>query len=238
MKLKLILAYDGSKFQGSATQPHKNSVQDHLSSALAHLGIFNQVLFASRTDKGVHALRNVASVECGEHFSDLEYLKKQINKFARQHLDIKAIYKVPQSFQPRFDAKKRAYRYVFNHACFSPFLSPYCTFYPKIDLKKANLALSLFLGKHNFGYFQKQSDKNTIKTMFQAKAYAFRHYTIFYFQADGFLRAQIRLSVAAVLRVLEGKITLKQLQDQIEAKSISSRVLAPANGLYLSSISY
>lgn len=55
MRLKLVFSYDGSAFLGSACQPHLNSVQDALAAALAHLGIFSPVLFASRTDKGVHA---------------------------------------------------------------------------------------------------------------------------------------------------------------------------------------
>ena len=78
MKIKLIFSYDGSRFQGSATQPHANSVQDTLLNALTHLGIFERPLFASRTDKGVHSLGAVASVRCGEHFDDLNLLKNQL----------------------------------------------------------------------------------------------------------------------------------------------------------------
>ncbi|HEC2757075.1 TPA: tRNA pseudouridine(38-40) synthase TruA, partial [Campylobacter coli] len=48
MKLKIIFSYDGSKFLGSAIQPHKKSVQDALQDALSHLGIFSSVLMASR----------------------------------------------------------------------------------------------------------------------------------------------------------------------------------------------
>ena len=81
MKIKLIFSYDGSAFLGSATQPHQKGVQDALSKALSHLGIFSPVLMASRTDKGVHASFAVASVECGEHFINLEYLQNHLLLF-------------------------------------------------------------------------------------------------------------------------------------------------------------
>ena len=42
MKIALVFSYDGSKFQGSQTQPHENGVEDALARALAHVGIFNR----------------------------------------------------------------------------------------------------------------------------------------------------------------------------------------------------
>ncbi|WP_348519098.1 tRNA pseudouridine(38-40) synthase TruA [Campylobacter sp. CCS1377] len=240
MKLKLILSYDGSRFNGSASQSHKNSVQDNLHDALKHLGIFKKPLFASRTDKGVHASRAVACIECGEHFKDLLFLKKQINKFAKPFIYIRYIERVKDDFEVRFDVKSREYRYIFNHSEFNPLQSSYCYFYPKIDIKKVNKILMLFEGVHDFSFFQKLggSNKTSIREIFDAKAYAYKNYTIFHFKANGFLRSQIRLIVAAVLKVLEGKMSILELKEQIDAKKIHSRMLAPASGLYLSKISY
>ena len=168
MKIKLIFSYDGSRFQGSATQPHANSVQDTLLNALTHLGIFERPLFASRTDKGVHSLGAVASVRCGEHFDDLNLLKNQLNRFAHPHIHIKRIEKVSENFEVRFDAKMREYRYILHHGEFSPFLAPYFHFYPKIDIQKANEILAHFIGTHDFRLFCKQADaqKNSIRTIF------------------------------------------------------------------------
>ncbi|VEJ54071.1 tRNA pseudouridine synthase A [Campylobacter insulaenigrae] len=78
MLVKLTFSYDGSKFQGSASQPHKNTVQDKLAQVLGHLGIYEKILFASRTDKGVHATNAVASVEIDEYFRDFVYLKTKL----------------------------------------------------------------------------------------------------------------------------------------------------------------
>lgn len=240
MKIKLVLAYDGSRFCGSATQPHTQSVQDTLAKALAHLGIFEKPLFASRTDKGVHALRAVASVHCGEHFTNLTWLKKKINDFAKPFIYIKNISKVDEGFEPRFHAKAREYRYIFNHGCFDPNLAAYCYFYPQFDISKANALLKLFEGVHDFKYFQKQGGANKSSTRELFKAYAYRHknLSIFVFRANGFLRSQIRLSTQAILWSLNEKLSQEELLEQIKAKKHHCKSLAPANGLYLSKILY
>ena len=118
MRLKLVFSYDGSKFQGSQTQPHENGVEDALGAALAHVGIFSKIISSSRTDKGVHANNQVACVECGEHFSDLTRLKALINRHAHPAVHVKFISRVQDCFHPRYDATARAYRYVINHGEF------------------------------------------------------------------------------------------------------------------------
>lgn len=240
MLLKLIFSYDGSKFLGSASQVHKKSVQDELAKALEHLGIFNKPLFASRTDKGVHASSAVASVECGDYFKDFLYLKNKINHFSHPYIHIKNIKKVDENFQVRFDVKTRSYCYILSHENYNPFLSSYVYFYPKIDLKKCNEILSLFKGEHDFKMFQKQGsdNKTTIRKMYQSRAFFYQNKTVFYFRANGFLRSQIRMMVASVLWTLEGKLSKKELLEQINAKKAHCRFLAPASGLYLSKITY
>lgn len=240
MKLKLVLSYDGSNFLGSASQKHKKSVQDHLQMSLAHLGIYSKALFASRTDKGVHALNNVALIECGDHFDDFLYLKKQINKYANPCINIKQIYKVNDDFQVRFDVLKREYRYIFNHSDFNPFFAKYCHFYKEFDVNLANEILQIFVGKHDFKFFQKNgsNNKTTIRTINYARAYKYKNLTIFNFNANGFLRAQIRLMIMSVLKILENKLTKRQLCEQLNLEKIHNRFLVPPNGLYLSKIIY
>lgn len=240
MKIKIIFSYDGSAFLGSASQPHKKGVQDALSGALSHLGIVSPLLMASRTDKGVHASYAVASVGCGDHFVNLEYLQKQLNKFSHPFIHIKKIEKVKDDFEVRFDVKSREYRYIFYHGVYNPFLASYVHFYPFIDVLKADLVLQNFVGIKDFKFFCKSGgdNKTTIREIFLAKAYSYKDFTIFRFKANGFLRAQIRLMVASVLKVLENKMSIEELKEQIEAKKQYNHFLAPPCGLYLSRISY
>lgn len=219
MRLKLVFSYDGSKFQGSQTQPHKNGVEDALGAALAHVGIFSKIISSSRTDKGVHANNQVACVECGEHFKDFTRLKALINRHAHPAIHIKFISRVKDGFHPRYDATARAYRYVINHGEFSPFLSPYETFLPKFDLNLANELLALFVGEHDFSAFMKLGSdaKSPVRRITKAFCYARGERTIIIFKANGFLRAQVRLMVASVLKALElaksGKFRQMQAQE-------------------------
>ena len=205
MRLKLVFSYDGSKFQGSQTQPHENGVEDTLGAALAHVGIFSKIISSSRTDKGVHANNQVACVECGEHFSDLTRLKALINRHAHPAVHVKFISRVQDCFHPRYDATARAYRYIVNHGEFSPFLAPYETFLPRFDLNLANELLALFVGEHDFSAFMKLGSdiKSPVRRVAKAFCYERGERTIIIFKANGFLRAQVRLMVASVLKALE-----------------------------------
>ena len=219
MRLKLVFSYDGSKFQGSQTQPHENGVEDALGAALAHVGIFSKIISSSRTDKGVHANNQVACVECGEHFSDFARLKALINRHAHPAIHVKFISCVKDDFHPRYDATARAYRYIVNHGEFSPFLSPYETFLPKFDLNLANELLALFVGEHDFSAFMKLGSdvKSPMRRVSKAFCYERGERTIIIFKANGFLRAQVRLMVASVLKALElaksGKFRQTQAQE-------------------------
>ena len=205
MRLKLVFSYDGSKFQGSQTQPHENGVEDALGVALAHVGIFSKIISSSRTDKGVHANNQVACVECGEHFRDFAHLRALINRHAHPAIHVKFISRVKDDFHPRYDATARAYRYVINHGEFSPFLSPYETFLPKFDLNLANDLLALFVGEHDFSAFMKLGSdvKSPVRRVKKAFCYARGERSVIVFKANGFLRAQVRLMVASVLKALE-----------------------------------
>ena len=219
MRLKLVFSYDGSKFQGSQTQPHENGVEDALGVALAHVGIFSKIISSSRTDKGVHANNQVACVECGEHFRDFTRLKALINRHTHPAIHVKFISRVKDDFHPRYDATARAYRYVVNHGEFSPFLSPYETFLPKFDLNLANELLALFVGEHDFSAFMKLGSdvKSPVRRVSKAFCYERGERSIIVFKANGFLRAQVRLMVASVLKALElaknGKFRQTQAQE-------------------------
>ncbi|MDO4673959.1 tRNA pseudouridine(38-40) synthase TruA [Campylobacter sp.] len=240
MRLKLTFSYDGSAFLGSASQPHGRGVADALQGALERLGIFSRPLFASRTDKGVHALGAVASADCGEHFADLFYLQNQLNRFAHPFIHIKRIERVPENFSPRFSARAREYRYVFHHGTFSPFLARFVCFAPRFDMVRANALLQDFVGVRDFKFFQKEggNSKSSVREIFEAGAYAHRDLSVFKFKANGFLRAQVRLSVGALLAVLRGDLSAENLREQIAAQKCHHRLLAPACGLYLRRVIY
>ena len=232
VKLKLVYSYDGSKFSGSQSQPHGRGVEDVLRAALGRVGIFAPLISSSRTDKGVHALRQVSCVECTVHW-ELPRLKELINRHCAPYIFVQHISPVPRDFHPRYDAVARCYRYVLNHGCPSPFLSDFCVFYPRVDLAALNAALANFVGEHDFSEFMKSGSdiKSPVRELYVARAYSFRNLTLINFKANGFLRAQVRLMVANALKSV-------QSGRKISFSRALSRIPFPPNGLYLSGVSY
>ena len=232
VKLKLVYSYDGSKFSGSQSQPHGCGVEDVLRAALGRMGIFAPLISSSRTDKGVHALRQVSCVECAVHW-ELPRLKELINRHCAPYIFVQHISPVPRDFHPRYDAVARCYRYVLNHGRPSPFLSDFCVFYPRVDLAALNAALTNFIGEHDFSEFMKSGSdiKSPVRELYVARAYSFRNLTLINFKANGFLRAQVRLMVANALKSV-------QSGRKISFSRALSRIPFPPNGLYLSGVSY
>ena len=232
VKLKLVYSYDGSKFSGSQSQPHGRGVEDVLRAALGRVGIFAPLISSSRTDKGVHALRQVSCVECTVHW-ELSRLKELINRHCAPYIFVQHISQVPRDFHPRYDAVARCYRYVLNHGRPSPFLSDFCMFYPRVDLAALNAALANFVGEHDFSEFMKSGSdiKSPVRELYVARAYSFRNLTLINFKANGFLRAQVRLMVANALKSV-------QSGRKISFSRALSRIPFPPNGLYLSGVSY
>ena len=232
VKLKLVYSYDGSKFSGSQSQPHGRGVEDALCAALGRVGIFAPLISSSRTDKGVHALRQVSCVECTVHW-ELPRLKELINRHCAPYIFVQHISPVPRDFHPRYDAVARCYRYVLNHGRPSPFLSDFCVFYPRVDLAALNAALANFVGEHDFSEFMKSGSdiKSPVRELYVARAYSFRNLTLINFKANGFLRAQVRLMVANALKSV-------QSGRKISFSRALSRIPFPPNGLYLSGVSY
>lgn len=232
VKLKLVYSYDGSKFSGSQSQPHRCGVEDVLRAALGRVGIFATLISSSRTDKGVHALRQVSCVECTVHW-ELTRLKELINRHCAPYIFVRHISPVPRDFHPRYDAVARCYRYVLNHGRPSPFLSDFCVFYPRVDIAALNAALANFVGEHDFSEFMKSGSdiKSPVRELYVARAYSFRNLTLINFKANGFLRAQVRLMVANALKSV-------QSGRKISFSRALSRIPFPPNGLYLSGVSY
>lgn len=237
MKLKITYSYDGSKFQGSQKQPHKNSVEDHLQLALSRVGIFNSLISSSRTDKGVHANFQVSSVFCGEFFTDLTRLKNLINRHANPYINVRNLEKVDNNFHPRFDAKRRSYRYIINHGNFTPFLADYQIFMPNLDIKRLNEALFCFVGVRDFSDFCKvgSDTKSNVREIYKAFAYNYQNLTIITFVANGFLRGQVRLMIANAIKSLSN---IENFKNQIKKGKSITRLPVPPNGLYLNKIWY
>lgn len=243
MKVAIVFSYDGSRFLGSQSQPHGLSVEDSLKKALACVGVFDAPVMSSRTDKGVHALRQCASVRVGEHWkNNTQRLLEQIQRHLPQSIRLSNIKAVDDDFHARYDACARSYRYIINHAMPSAFNSEYYTHLSPFDIKKANALLQEFKGTKDFSSFMKvgSDTKSSIRTITTAKCYKINNKTVILLRANGFLRSQVRLIVAAVLKALalSEKDGINAIKAQLDGTKILTRMPAPAQGLYLSRVHY
>ncbi len=241
MRVKITLEYDGSKFQGYQIQKETtNTVSNNLQNALKALNINYTPVASGRTDKGVHALGQVIHLDLPTYWNDLKRLKFSLNKILHPSINIKKIEKTHKNFHARYDAKSRVYRYIVSTKKPSVFLNPYVTFVDSVNTNSIKNSIKLFEGRHDFEYFKKcgSDTKNYIREIYKADFYAHKSLCVFYFEANGFLRSQIRMMVSFLLQISDGKLSKNELKLQLEKKEIFSTSLASPNGLYLTKIKY
>jgi len=240
MRVKAVIAYDGSHYFGfqKQTSTHK-TISYVIEEALRSLGIDADIVGSGRTDAGVHASGQVIHFDLPEYWTDLVKLKLNLNRKLHD-ISIKHITKVSDDFHARFSAKKRLYRYVFKTSKPSVFEQQYISYYHPFDVNKLNKALQCFEGTHDFVYFRKTGSETytTVREIYFTKHKAYKGYHIIYFQANGFLRAQVRMMVDAAMQCAQGSLNIEQLQEQLDGKYKHTSKLAPSEGLYLAQIQY
>ncbi len=112
MRLKLTIGYDGTDFQGSQRQANARTVQEDLERACSTLGGEPvAVLLAGRTDRGVHAVGQVASCVDLRPELTVERLKTALNQILPDDVGVSHLERVGDGFHPRYDATWREYRY-------------------------------------------------------------------------------------------------------------------------------
>jgi tRNA pseudouridine38-40 synthase len=241
LKVKITLSYDGSLYWGSQIQKSTpQTVIGTLIPVLCKLGILDTPIASGRTDRGVHASGQVLHVNLPEYWSDLKKLKELLNDHFPSSLHVKKISEVSDDFHARYSASRRVYRYVLSTQESNPFQARYITFVKTLDFETIKNAIVCFEGEHDFKHFMKQgSDTNScIRKIYKAMAYQHRDTTILYFEANGFLRSQIRLMVGMLLEISQGRCEISDLQEQLTGVKVHSRKLAPPQGLYLAKIKY
>ena len=241
MKVKITLSYDGSQFYGYQSQNDgSKTVANTLQDALHSLGIETKINASGRTDRGVHASGQVIDIDLPVHWEDLDKLKNYLNRLCLPSIMIKDIHVVGSDFHARYGAKKRLYRYVVKVGEVSVFGAPYLCYHDRIDQEKIEEAIGLFEGVHDFAYFCKSGSdpKSTIREIYKCRVYVHQGFYIFTFEANGFLRSQIRMMVDFLLKVSDGVLSKEDLKEQLALKKVHNRNLAKPNGLYLAKIKY
>ena len=236
MRITLILSYNGTSYLGSQIQKEtNNTILGQLTLVLFKLGIDSKIIASGRTDKGVHATGQVCHVDLPEYWSDFQKLKRVLNEMLPATIKVTKVQRVDDNFHARYDAKKRVYRYLLKKEDSNPFENEFITFDKNIDFTIIQKNIQLFVGEHDFVNFMKTGSdvKSTVRTVYKAFAYRHKNLIILHFEANGFLRSQIRLMVGALQQ-----LNAVQIKEQLKSHTIHKIRPAKSNGLYLSKIKY
>lgn len=241
MRYKLTISYDGSYFYGYQRQNNKITIQEEIEKCLSI--IFKtkiEIKSAGRTDALVHAINQVAHFDSSQ-LVPTKGLLKAMNKMLMPHIYIKNIEIVDESFHSRFSAIKKEYRYYISTNEFDPLKSSYIYYYPyEINITKIKEAAQSFIGTKDYISLSKGHDKeNTIRTIESLEIKEDNGIYEFKIIGNGFLRNMVRIIVALLLKVNEGKVDIKTINEIIESKDRKKVPwTAPACGLYLYKIYY
>ena len=247
--LKLTLAYDGHDFAGWQVQPDQVSVQGTLVSAFEHL-TGEQILpqGSGRTDAGVHALAQTASVTI-ESPIPATNLAAALNNMLPQSIRVLAVEEMPPDFHARRSAVAKTYRYhIYRGAICSPFQARYVYHHPyPLNESRMAQAASLVEGEHDFTSFaavDPESRKeglqiNNVRTIFRSTWQRQDEELIYTVRGSGFLHHMVRNLVGTFLMVGKGSLQVADVRRILDLRNRSAAAAtAPASGLFLVSVEY
>ena len=243
MKIRIKIEYDGSNYSGWQLQVGQDSIQARLEAALER--IFRQAVRvhgSGRTDAGVHALGQVAAFDLPRHF-DPNDLQRAMNALLPADIAIIKADAVRDDFDPRRDARLRAYEYrVLNQERRSAFDFRYAWLMTApLDLGAMNEAARRFIGEHDFASFRSlgSDETTTMRRVYASEWRRDGNRFVYRVEASSFMRHMVRTMVATMIEAGRGKIAPAQVTALIEA---CDRSIAPASappcGLYLVEVRY
>jgi tRNA pseudouridine38-40 synthase len=247
--LKLTLAYDGHDFAGWQVQPGLPTVQGTLVSAIEHLtGEKTLPQGSGRTDAGVHALAQVASVQINSTIP-VENLRKALNDLLPSAIRVLFAEEMPSDFHARKSAKAKSYRYrIYRQEICPPFLGRYVYHHPYPLNESAMFdAGSLVIGTHDFTSFaavdpernRGDAEPNNVRTIFSSEWKREGEEIVYTVRGNGFLHHMVRNLVGTFVMIGKGSLTQGDMRRILELRDRSAAAAtAPASGLFLVSVEY
>ena len=243
MRYKIEFSYDGTNFNGYQLQPNLRTVQCELEKAVSYLNrqTYTSVQSSGRTDKGVHALNQVAHFDLNIE-TTLDKIKRGLNSNLPEDIHVIKVSKVSNCFHARFSAKKKEYVYKINIGEYNPMDRNYVYQYNReLDINLMREAIKYFEGTHDFTSFVSSEDEreNKIRTIIKTDIKKKKDIIEISFQADGFMKYQVRNMVGLLIYIGSYKKEVADVEKIIEAKDRTKSVKTAApEGLYLKKVWY
>lgn len=238
MRIKLIVAYDGTNYHGWQVQKNANTIEAELNKHLSELLKEDiQVIGASRTDAGVHALGNIAVFDTNTQIP-AEKIAYALNQRLPEDIKIQGSIRVEDDFHPRKCESVKTYEYKIFHAAFpNPIMRLYAHFtYRTLDIRLMQEAAAYLEGKHDFKSFCSTDNQSetTVRTLYKIEIIEEGNLIRFRIAGSGFLYNMVRIIVGTLVEFGLGKYPTEYMREIVKGldRSLAGPTM-PANGLTL-----
>lgn len=242
-RYKMIVAYDGTNYNGFARQPEVTTIQGTLEKAISKITQEEVLtLGAGRTDRGVHAKGQCCTFDSETKIPTVK-LARAINSQLPPDIVVKSVEEVEGSFHPRFGAKRKTYRYqILTSPMEDPFLYRYTLHYPyPIHVDKMQEAANHMIGEHDFACFCASGStvKDTVRTIYSIEVKQEGDLVWVDVCGNGFLYNMVRIIIGTLLYVNEEKLSTDEISEIITGKDRKKAgPTVPPQGLTMLDIIY
>lgn len=243
MRVKLVVAYDGTNYCGWQIQPNGITIEEMLNKHLSELlGEHIVVTGASRTDAGVHSMGNVAVFDTNTRMP-AEKISYALNQGLPEDIVVQDSCQVPEDFHPRFSKSVKTYEYkILNRRFRLPLErnTSYFYHYP-LDVAKMQQAAVYLVGEHDFTSFSSvHAQTNTfVRTIYSLDVSKDGDMISIRITGNGFLYNMVRIIAGTLIQVGAGMIEPEYMEAILAGKDRElAGPTAPAHGLTMVGIAY
>ena len=236
------VSYDGTAYAGLQVQENARTIQGVIEHSLEEvLKHRMRIMYAGRTDAGVHAVGQVISFSTESNMTG-EQFKHALNALIPKDIRIMKALVVGPDFHPRYSARARWYRYIiWNGREPVPFFRNYSLRLERpVDIIKLRSCCKRIVGEHNFTSFASlEQDENPVRKVISCEVYKKNDFIILDLIANGFLRKMVRTIVGTFLQLEQKGERPEKIDEILKAENRGEAgSTAYAGGLYLTKVFY